>query len=153
MNNMQNTYQKVLVAIDFSSHSAEVVVKAKQLAEMHRAQLDMIHIVEVPVYPVLEDIAVMGMPGLWDQEVASRLTEESTKRLKQLADSNGINHYHVVVGLAYTDIVEYAKQKQVDLIVMGSHGASGLSRLIGSTTNAVINHAECDVLSVRLKED
>ena len=45
-------------------------------------------------------------------------------------------------------IIEFSRQNNVDLIVMGSHGRRGLARLLGSSTNGVINHAPCDVLTV-----
>jgi len=109
-----------------------------------------IHLVEIPVYPVLEDIAVMGMPGLWDEEVSQGLIESSNKRLGKLAKTYGITGYETLSGLASADIVDYAARKQCDLIVMGAHGLKGFQHLIGSTTNSVINHAKCDVLAVHL---
>lgn len=151
--NMACQYKRIAVAVDFSEHSQAAVQKAMFLAEQNNAEIELIHIVEIPVYPVLEDIAVMGLPGVWDDEVASQLLDNSNKKIATLAKQNGIEQCHVITGLADADIVDYADKNNVDLIVMGSHGVSGIKRLIGSTVNAVINHASCDVLAVRIKEE
>jgi len=151
-NTQPSLYKKVLVAIDFSESSLQAVIKAKQMADSFGADVEIIHVVEIPTYPILEDIAVMGMPGIWDEEVAQSLTAASNVKLSQMAKEYGIHRFHTVAGIADMDIVEYAKQKNHDLIVMGSHGLSGLQKLIGSTTHSVINNADCDVLAVKAKE-
>jgi len=145
-------YKKVLVAIDFSESSLQAVMKAKKMADSFNAEVEIIHIVEVPTYPILEDIVVMGMPGVWDEEVVQSLIAASNVKLSQMAKEYGIYRFHTVAGIAAMDIVEYAKQKKHDLIIMGSHGLSGLQKLIGSTTHSVINNADCDVLAVKAKE-
>ncbi len=50
------------------------------------------------------------------------------------------------------EIIDYAQANEVDLIVLGSHGRHGLQLLLGSTANAVLHHANCDVLTVRINE-
>lgn len=59
---------------------------------------------------------------------------------------------HVIVGDVRSSIIEYAESLGCDLIVVGSHGRRGLARLLGSTANAVIHHAQCDVLAVRAEK-
>ena len=59
-------------------------------------------------------------------------------------------HSEILWGTPKTTILSYAEAQQVDLILMGSHGRRGLAKLIGSTTNGVINNARCDVLSVSM---
>ncbi|BCN93425.1 universal stress protein [Thiomicrorhabdus immobilis] len=143
-------YKKILVAVDFSENSHKAVLKAKNMANRCGADIELIHVVEIPTYPILEDIAVMGMPGIWDEEIGRTLIEVSNKKLQSLAQQFDISDYRTIEGLPSSDIVKYAEQRQSDLIVMGTHGASGLKALIGSTANSVINHAKCDVLAVKL---
>ena len=143
-------YQKILVAVDFSQQTDSVVQKAFSLKQKYDAEIELIHVVEIPVYPVLEDIAVTGMPGIWDEEITQQVVESAKQKLEKLADEYTIQQFKVIPGLAKVDIVDYASKHAVDLIVMGAHGLSGIQRLIGSTTNSVINHAECDVLCVRI---
>jgi universal stress protein A len=59
---------------------------------------------------------------------------------------------HILQGAAAGEIHDFAGRESVDLIVVGSHGRSGLALLMGSTANAVLHGANCDVLAVRVKE-
>jgi universal stress protein A len=59
----------------------------------------------------------------------------------------------LVWGVPNQEIVQIAKQEQIDLIVVGSHGRHGLALLLGSTANSILHHATCDVLAVRLLEN
>lgn len=156
--NMQNAsansdmYTNILVAVDFSDSSKLAMKKAVEMSEKCKARLELIHVVDVPVFPVLEDVAVMGMPGLWDESLAESLITASDKKLKQLAEEFSLDNYSTIVGTPSLDIVERAKQKKQDLIIIGIHGTSGIKKLIGSTANSVINNAPCDVLSVKLND-
>lgn len=143
-------YKHILIAIDFSENSVIALKKAQQLAAESQAKIELIHVVDIPIYPVLEDVAVMGMPGLWDDEVATNLMALSTEKLKHLADECGIEDYKTIEGIASSEITVIAKENQADLIVMGFHGLSGLRKLIGSTTHSVLNSAPCDVLAIKL---
>ena len=143
-------YKHILIAIDFSENSVIALKKAQRLAAESQAKIELIHVVDIPVYPVLEDVAVMGLPGLWDDEIATKLMALSTEKLKRLADEFGIEDYKTVEGIPSSEITVIAAANQVDLIVMGFHGLSGLRKLIGSTTHSVINNAPCDVLAIKL---
>lgn len=145
-------YQKILVAVDFSENSYLAIKKAQKMTKFCGANIELIHVVEIPTYPILEDVAVMGMPGIWDDDIAKSLMSASDEKLKKIANDLGVTSFKTVEGIATIDIVEYAKQNHCDLIVMGTHGASGFKALIGSTTNSVVNHADCDVLAVKLKD-
>lgn len=143
-------YKHILIAIDFSENSVKALKKALELAAESQAKIELIHVVDIPIYPVLEDVAVMGMPGLWDDEIATKLMALSTEKLRHIADKYSIEDYKVVEGTASSQITVIAKANHVDLIVMGFHGLSGLRKLIGSTTHTVINNAPCDVLAIKL---
>lgn len=143
-------YQHILVAIDFSENSVKALKKALQLAADSTARVELLHVVDVPVYPVLEDAAVMGLPGIWDDEIATKLMTLSTEKLKRIADEYAIEDYKTIEGIPSSEITVIAKENQADLIVMGFHGLSGLRKLIGSTTHSVINNAPCDVLAIKL---
>ena len=143
-------YKHILVAIDFSENSFKALKKAKQLALESQAKIELIYVLDIPIYPVLEDLAVMGMPGLWDDEVANKLMAISTEKLKKIADKYGVDDYKTIEGIASSEITVIANVNKVDLIVMGFHGLSGFRKLIGSTTHSVINNAPCDVLAIKL---
>lgn len=148
-------YKRILVAVDFSSLTPAVVARAQLISSFTGAQLECIHVVEIPTYPVLEDLAVMGTPGLWDAEIAENILESANNNMNTLSEKYELVKTKVMTGIASKDICDYACQQSIDLIVMGSHGVGSLSdlngwrNLIGSTTSEVINHANCEVLLVR----
>lgn len=150
-----NRYKCILVAVDFSPHSQRALAQGAMMAEYCGAQLHLLHVVEAPSYPVLEDVAVTGLPGMWDVEVTQALMETAQKRLKQMAAQLSLKNIEVdvLVGTAKVDIVEHAQQIGADLIVLGCHGEGFLESLIGSVTDSVMHHAQCDVLAVNLETE
>ncbi|WP_430009925.1 universal stress protein [Methylophaga lonarensis] len=143
-------YQHILIAADFSEHNERVLEQAAMLAREHNAQLSICHIVED--YP-LTDFAYEPMVSV-DSEMREMLLEAGKKQVAALADKLNISEAQqwVEFGNPRHDIVKIANERQVDLIVLGSHGRHGWRLLLGSTANAVLHHSECDVLAVRLKK-
>ncbi len=144
-------YTNILVALDFSPTAEKVVKRAKEMAEQLHATLMLIHVFEYipPIEPVGD--MMLGIDwGINEQE----LLELAKERFAQLADQQGIADCNrcVIMGNARTEIARYAEEQGCDLIIIGSHGRSGLARLLGSTANAVLHHAHCDVLAVRADE-
>ncbi len=146
-------YQRILVATDFSEQSIAALKRAKALAKGERTQVELLHVIEIPVYPVLEDVAVMGMPVLWDKELAESIQKNAEIQLKKIASQYEMTHFMSVMGNPSDEIITLAKANKIDLIVMGFHGLSGIKKLIGSTTHSVINDAPCDVLAVKHKSE
>jgi universal stress protein A len=149
-----HNYRNLLVAVDFSNHSEQAVARAKQMAQVYSADLTLIHVAEVPTYPVLEDVAITGMPGIWDEELGDKIREAAEKRLHKMAEEAGVEvkACKVLTGVARVEVVDFAKQINADLIVIGRRGLSGLQRLIGSTADAILHDAACDVLAVKIDE-
>jgi len=56
-------YQTVLVAVDFSQHSEKAIARAKQLAAMYEAELQLLHVIEEPMYPIYDDISLSATPN------------------------------------------------------------------------------------------
>ncbi len=144
-------YTNILVALDFSPVAEKVIVRAREMAEQLQAKLILVHIFEYipPMEPVGD--MLLGIDwGIDEQELA----ELAKERFAQLAEKLEITECerHVIIGNARTEIARYAQEQGCDLIIVGSHGRSGLARLLGSTANAVLHHAHCDVLAVRADE-
>lgn len=146
-----NTYKHILLAVDLSPTSQQVAIKAQQLATLNQAKLSIIHVVEI--IPMI-DI---------NYETVSPFTTELNQILISNAEKN-LGFFVSELKLApeeqlleqgdpRDEIIRVAKENQVDLIVIGSHGRHGLSLLLGSTANAILHHAVCDVLAVRLIEE
>jgi len=147
---MNMDYQHILIAADFSNHSDEICNKAQRLAEHYQAKLSLCHIVED--FP-LTDFAYEPMISV-DIDMRDALLDAGKKQLTQLANRLAIpaKQQWVECGSPGHDIVRIADDNQVDLIVVGSHGRHGIKLLLGSTANAVLHHAHCDVLAVRLQD-
>lgn len=143
-------YHHILIAADFSEHTQQVLEQAAMLAREHNAKLSICHIVEdMP----LTDFAYEPMVQ-FDSDLRDMLLEAAKKQLAALADTLTIAKAQqwVEFGNPRHDIVKIANEQQVDLIVLGSHGRHGWKLLIGSTAQAVLHQAPCDVLAVRQKQ-
>ncbi|RTZ74820.1 MAG: hypothetical protein DSZ00_03275 [Gammaproteobacteria bacterium] len=141
-------WQRILAPVDFSSHAERSVKRAAALAEANNASLTLLHVVED--FVLYDDFYDPVMPMTMAYE--DSLLEAASKRLADWVNTLDLGNpdVEVLLGSPSGTILSYAEAQEVDLIVMGSHGRRGLSRLLGSTTNSVINRARCEVLSVPL---
>jgi nucleotide-binding universal stress UspA family protein len=145
---------RLLAPVDLSEQSEAVVRYARALAEAYDASLDLLHVVEDTPYP-----AVYGMdpiaPMLPDVQRRAReaLEELATRTLAPTDSDDGpaVEHQlHVSVGNAASEIVHLAEEGHADLIVMATHGRTGLSRfLIGSVAEKVVRTAPCLVFTLK----
>ncbi|MCX4190470.1 universal stress protein [Methylophaga sp. OBS3] len=142
-------YKHILVAIDFSAHTEEVIQRAQALA-VADTQLCLCHIVED--FP-LTDFAYEPMISV-DSDMRDSLLEAGQQQLADVGKRYQISsdHQWAEFGSPGRDIVRIADEHDVDLIVVGSHGRHGIKMLLGSTANAILHHAKCDVLAVRLQD-
>ena len=144
------SYQRVLVAVDLSSES-DVVLKKAQLICGENAETHLVYVQE-PMDNVYVGIVPQSaaFSGLGDLE--AQLGEELKQKLTMLGESFSIpaDHLHILNGSPAHEIHRFAKDNGIQLIVIGTHGQKGLQLLLGSTANAVLHGAGCDVLSVRI---
>lgn len=144
-----STFERVLVPVDFSAATPGVVRCATELAKRYGASLVLLH---VHVAATDEGLEVPVRFG-GDSFDASRADRELA--LSALAsDARGagaaVTEALIVSGEPSREIVARARAHRCDLVVMGTHGRTGLSRLLmGSVAEAVVRHAPCSVLTVR----
>ncbi len=141
-------YKRVLFATDFDDVGIRAAHKARKIAEENGADLLLVHVVEpIPAY------AYPGFAGFAEVELSIR--EQAEKELGSLAASLNVDDAHCMIefGSTKNEILRVAKERKIDLIVTGSHGKHGLALLLGSSANAILHGAECDVLIVRPKVD
>jgi len=143
-------YHHILIAIDFSDHHLQVCNKALALANHKHTTLSLCHIVE---NYIVSDFAYEAI-GSVSIDMQDELLNSAQQRIESLGKDLKIppQNQWVEFGSSRYDIVRLAEQHNVDLIVVGSHGRHGFKLLLGSTANAILHHAKCDVLAVRLDE-
>jgi universal stress protein A len=143
--------RKILLPTDFSGCADYALPYAAALARGSGATIICVHVVE-PIVPAV------GYTGLAEPmpmaDISEQLEDSAERELPRLAecdDLHGINVEEVIVhGDPAAEIVRVAEEREVDLIVVSSHGRTGLGRIIfGSTAEAVVRHANCPVLVVK----
>jgi nucleotide-binding universal stress UspA family protein len=141
------TVDRVLAPVDLSDQSDLVLNHAAALSEAYAAPLDLLHVVEDPGYPSAYGLDPLT-PALPDvQDRAREAMETLASRLDLRTDPVNV---HVLAGNAARDIVEFAADHEADLIVMATHGRSGLERfLIGSVAEKVVRRAPCPVFTLK----
>lgn len=142
-------YKNILLAVELNPESDVLIIeKAKELCEQYNAQLTLLHTVEhLSNYGAAYGVSA----GIDVEEI---LVKEARKSMTELGKKLNVpaDNQLVKLGPAAQIILEEAKERNVDLIVIGSHGRHGIRLLLGSTANSVLHGALCDVLAVRLKE-
>jgi len=141
-----SNYNKILIAIDLSEESLNVVRRGCAMAAEKEAELHLIHVIEPLSFAYGGDIP-MDFSGIQEE-----ISEQAREQLKQVGLDYGIaeSNQHTVFGRPEVEIHQMAETLGTDLIVVGSHGRYGLALLMGSTANGVLHGASCDVLAVRV---
>jgi universal stress protein A len=149
-----SVYKNILVALDLSEESSQVLDRAKAVAG-EETQLSLIHVVK-PIEHVYGGFGAVGLAGDFSAQMAT-LEQQAVKhaqdRLAEIGRDVGVpgDRVHVPVGNASTEIHRVARDLEADLIVIGTHGRHGLGLLLGSTANAVLHGVKRDVLAVRVE--
>ena len=143
-------YSRILLALDFTAATDTVVKRALDLRQDFSARLSLVHVVEFMQVDLNNDLV---MPQ--EFEIDRDMMQRATQRLQELAEKQGIDKAECFVRMGSTrrEILNLAEELSIDLIVIGSHGREGIQRLLGSTANAVLHGAPCDVLAVRIKNE
>jgi universal stress protein A len=145
------TYRNILVAVDTTDEAEEVVKAARELADAKDPTISVVTVIRpmadfyVNLFSILEDSAGVG--------IESQAVKHATEWLSTLVERCGVNKSvaKVIVGTPAVEIRKLAEQIDADLIVLGTHGRHGLGLMLGSTANAVLHGAPCNVLAVKVR--
>lgn len=147
------SYANILIAVDLSGESRAVLDAARTVAAKTGARMHLLTVVKplTQVYGGL-DMAPIARGTISFEEEAGK---QARNQLENLADEYGIDRsdVHIIIGAPGAEIRDLARSTKADLVVLGSHGRHGFSLLLGSTANAVLHDAGCNVLAVRLDFD
>lgn len=149
-------FKSIAFCTDFSTHADEAFTVAKDLAWRYGATLHIVHVmVNFSVSPPLHSTY---MPIEYDPKFVEEVTAAATEAIqtRYVANLKEKQPYevHLLSGYSSTEILRLAKEIPFDLIVMGSHGLTGLAHvLFGSTADRVVRRAPCSVVTVRTPQD
>ena len=141
-------YKHMLLGVDFSQESSEVVKRAVGLRDCCGSELSVIHVIEPLSFAYGGDIP-MDFSGIQEE-----IHKQAQAQLTALCDPIGVAeaNRHLVVGRPESEIHHIAEEIGADLVIVGSHGRHGLALLMGSTANGVLHGSTCDVLAVRVSD-
>ncbi len=138
---------RVLAPVDLSEQSELVLNHAAALSDSYAAPLDLLHVVEEAAYPNVYGLDPLTPSAPNVQDRAREALETLASKLDLRTDPVNV---HVLAGNAARDIVEFAEEQAADLIVMATHGRTGLERfLIGSVAEKVVRRAPCPVFTLK----
>jgi len=139
-------YRRILLVVDLTEDSLTIARRAQALASSLGSEVELLHVVEfVPVEPMGEAV----MPAV---QIEEELLVRARQRLVSLAAELGFPEAQcrVETGNVKAEIVRIARERGVDLIVIGVRERHGLSILVNLTEDTVLHAAPCDVLAVRV---
>ena len=141
--------QHILVPIDFSIHSKNALRYALLLAEQFGATLHLIYVVEPTIYPADLGFGQVALP-----EVEGELRERGHDELKTIIEQEIGERvkatFSVRTGKPHQEILLEAEERHADLIVVATHGHTGLEQILfGSTAMRIVRLAKCPVLTLR----
>ena len=149
---------RILAPTDFSKYSGFALEWAAYLAQCMQAELVLLHVISEEEGKIIEEVIGEGAVVQIPKGIRQDVVEDRQKKLKSQYDMvvpRDIKASLKVgqmtrIGVPFLEIVKVAKEKEVDLIVMGTHGRTGLSHvLIGSVAEKVVHHAHCGVLTIK----
>ena len=140
---------RILAPTDFSDLSKQGLKSALELAQSFGAKLVLIHVVEPPPYPV-EGLIPSPLGATLLDDLERQASQELARMLVDTQWSAVDVERRVVVGIPYRKIVEVAEEEKADLLVVTTHGRTGLVHLVmGSVAEKIVRTAPCPVLTIR----
>jgi nucleotide-binding universal stress UspA family protein len=142
-------FRHILAPTDFSEYSKNAVASALEWAKTFGAKLTILHVVELPPYPV-EGYVPPNLSATFLKDLERQASVDLAQLVPE-AEAAGIEVARVVaVGTPYRTIIETAEADHVDLIIMATAGRTGFSHLVlGSIAERVVRTASCPVLTIR----
>jgi nucleotide-binding universal stress UspA family protein len=145
-------WQRILVPHDFSPSANHAAALARDEAKAHGGEILLLHVVDLPLGYNPNTMVVTGDDGpIGMREYALRSATDHVEDLAQRLEAEGVEVARFVrVGRPVDEILAFAREHEVDAIVMGTHGRSGLSQLFaGSVTERVVRGSHVPVLTTR----
>jgi nucleotide-binding universal stress UspA family protein len=144
--------KKMAFSTDFSENADQAFELAFDLAKKYRARLFLVHVVPPLVFPsptMEEFISEQANYQFIEQVIQRSMEQMESSYVQRMGDYNDVQ-VRVLSGHPASELLNFIDQEQLDLIVMGTHGFTGLAHFfLGSTAEKVVRRANCSVLTVR----
>jgi nucleotide-binding universal stress UspA family protein len=142
-------FKKILVPVDFSAHSAEAVRYAADLSRRCEASVELLHVFQTMAYALPEGYVVPSGSQL--QAILNEFESQLAADKRAAEEAGALNvATKLLQGGVATEILRCAKEHECDLLVMGTHGRTGMKHvLLGSVAEYLVRVAPCPVLTVR----
>lgn len=142
--------EKILVPCDFSEQAMQACRLALDVAKAIRAEVHILNVVELPI---MHDDVLTPMPS-FDETLLKELSERAKEKFaalqREFSGENLTINTKIEFGPIVPMILDYERELEISLIVMGTKGASGMQEVfIGSTAEKVVRHASCPVIAVK----
>lgn len=136
----------ILVPVDYSHSGDAALAYAASLGKEYDAELHLVHVFEPPFAHVDGGFASAPVPAVTPADL-----EAEEAKLNEITPDKGVKFCReFIVGNPADELVSYAKEKGIDLVVMGTHGRTGLNRLLmGSVAEGVVRRSPCPVLTIK----
>ena len=144
----KSLYKHVLLATDLSERSNAVAKRAADIAKVTNAKISVIHIVAHTAIAYAGEFFIQI-----DVEFENALNKQARGQLAKLSKKYGIpvKSQYIAEGSVKFAVTDLAKKIKADLIIVGTHGHTGLDFLLGSQANAILHAAPCDVWVIKTK--
>ena len=140
---------RILVPIDFSAHSKNALRYAVPLAHQFGASLHLVYVVEPTVYPADLGFGQVVYPN-FEEELVDKGREELKSLIKEEIAGSAVATATVRTGKPHQEILLEAKERNADMIVMATHGHTGVEHMLfGSTAERIVRNSKCPVLTIR----
>ena len=148
------SYKKILIAVDLDAEPEQVLAKAQSLADPS-ADISIFNAAFDSSYSYASYTETGGLFKETSATVKDKARIQAFQQLKLLIKKSDLKTANCIVefGHAADEIIKKSNELDAELIIIGSHGRHGVSLLLGSTANAVLHHAKCDVLAVRISSE
>jgi nucleotide-binding universal stress UspA family protein len=146
-------FRKILFCTDLSENSHYAFTYALSLAKTYGGELLILHVMPEPLYLYQDGSSYVPVGKLEEIEISEREKVNRELNTAYIQEMDGFKDYRVLLkkGVAFYEIIQVAKEEPADLIVMGTHGRTGLDHILfGSTAERVVRKSPIPVLTVRL---
>jgi universal stress protein A len=143
---------KIACCVDFSNNALAAFKASLEMSEKFGAKLYLVHVIPLLIHPYVADTEWI-MPDMPQESMISSVRERMEQEYASKITENVLYEIHILEGHVSSRIIELLEVEEIDLVITGAYGASGMGLVIfGSVAKRIAHKAPCSVMIVREKE-